>query len=153
MTTLCLICLSSLIITATSQSMITIQANGDLNIQNVMLHQQNGIRNLAVKAKQQGHDFQLKYNDITKVLGKYKTNEGQTNQLEFSKIQPKMSLYALEYHLQNGDIYYNGHQIKPTFSYIISAHGAEHRANRIPWNYQSTLHFFVPNHGDLLDQG
>ena len=65
------------------------------------------------------------------------------------------SLYELEYHLQNGDVYYIGHQIKPTFSYIISAHGVEHETQRIPWNdnYQSTLYFFARRHGDLLDQG
>ena len=152
MATLCLICLISLITTATSQSMITIEANGDLKIQNVILHQQPGIRDLLVKAQQKGHDFQLKYSGITKVLGRYKTNEGQTNQLEFEKIQTKMSLYELEYHLQNGDVYYNGHQIKPTFSYMISAHGVE-QEQRIPWNYQSTLHFFNRDHGDKLRQG
>ena len=61
---------------------------------------------------------------------------GKGNNLVFSK-KKEYSLYELEDAIQRKEVKYGGHVIQPTFSYMISAHGAEYQ-KKIPRGHHRT---------------
>eukprot|EP01084_Bolivina_argentea_P197987 339167_1 len=141
---------SSLIITTLSQTWITWNKEEAMVIKNVIYQNANQIRDLVIPSNQQGEEFKFVIDSKDISIGKYKTHKEEV--LEFSK-KSTYSAYRFEEEIQKKKVKYNDVIIQPTWSYMISAHGAEFRNihNRQQdttqaWTHVSDLWFFIPSY-------
>ena len=149
-----LLALCLIINTLSAQTYVSFDTNGDMIIHNVITDKPDKIIDLKIPMGK-GKDFTYEKGGKDQPMGNYMKVAGGT--LKFTKRQTGYSTHTFEIDLQKKKIKYDEVEIKPTFSYMISAHGVEYREqahrdanHRVNWNTMSsgpsTLYFFAPSY-------